>query len=146
MKQQPGSPPFSLRDAVTNGASFIAERIAQGGISATFGFFEGLVTRNQLKAEAGIGAVSQAATTLPTTLGGLTVLINGTPAPLFFVSARQVNFQMPYEIEPGEATMVIRLNGKSSGEDRFVCDIVVSGRAPEVARRELFELLDGVYG
>ena len=115
VKQQPGSPPFSLRDAVTNGASFIAERIAQGGISATFGFFEGLVTRNQLKAEAGIGAVSQAATTLPTTLGGLTVLINGTTAPLFFVSARQVNFQMPYEIEPGEATMVIRLNGKSSG-------------------------------
>ena len=33
-----------------------------------------------------------------------------------------------------------------SREDRFVCDIVVSGRAPEVARRELFELLDGVYG
>ena len=30
-----------------------------------------------------------------------------------------------------------------SREDRFVCDIVVSGRAPEVARRELFELLDG---
>ena len=37
------------------------------------------------------------------------------PAPLFFAGTRQVNFQMPYEIEPGQATMVIRLNGKTSG-------------------------------
>ena len=33
-----------------------------------------------------------------------------------------------------------------SREDRFVSDIVVSGRATEVARRDLLELLDGVYG
>ncbi len=32
---------------------------------------------------------------LPTQLSGTQVLVNGTPAPLFFVSAGQINFQLP---------------------------------------------------
>jgi uncharacterized protein (TIGR03437 family) len=32
---------------------------------------------------------------LPTTLAGVQVLVNGTPAPLFFVSPAQINFQLP---------------------------------------------------
>lgn len=35
---------------------------------------------------------------LPTTLTGVQLLVNGTPAPLFFVSPGQINFQMPRTI------------------------------------------------
>jgi len=33
---------------------------------------------------------------LPTQLGGVQVLVNGVPAPLFYVSATQINFQLPW--------------------------------------------------
>ena len=35
---------------------------------------------------------------LPTMLAGTEVLVNDTPAPLFFVSPLQINFQMPFEV------------------------------------------------
>jgi uncharacterized protein (TIGR03437 family) len=35
---------------------------------------------------------------LPVTLGGVQVLVNGVPAPLFYVSPTQVNFQLPWEL------------------------------------------------
>ena len=45
------------------------------------------------------------ATPLPTNLAGVKVLINGIEAPLFFVSFAQVNFQVPFEIGLGQATI-----------------------------------------
>jgi uncharacterized protein (TIGR03437 family) len=44
---------------------------------------------------------------LPTTLGGTTVKVNGADAPLFFVSAGQVNFQIPKDTATGTATVTI---------------------------------------
>lgn len=46
---------------------------------------------------AGLASGRFTATTqpLPTTLTGVQVLVNGTPAPLFFVSPGQINFQVP---------------------------------------------------
>jgi uncharacterized protein (TIGR03437 family) len=35
---------------------------------------------------------------LPRTLGGVQVLVNGRPAPLFYVSPTQINFQLPWEL------------------------------------------------
>ena len=43
---------------------------------------------------------------LPTTLGGTTVSINGTLAPLLYVSPSQINLQIPYGITPGIAAAV----------------------------------------
>jgi uncharacterized protein (TIGR03437 family) len=52
---------------------------------------------------------------LPYTLGGVSITINGVPAPLVSVSnlngVQQVNFQTPCEVVPGFATAVVQVNG-----------------------------------
>jgi uncharacterized protein (TIGR03437 family) len=57
----------------------------------------------------------------PTTLGGATVRINGTPVPLFYASPTQINGQVPYNLEIGtfgEATVTV--GGIPSGEVSFL--------------------------
>src|SRR4030095_609375 len=54
-------------------------------------------------------ALAAPGTPLPTKLGGVSLKVNGTPAPLFFVGvggaqgagAFQINYQMPYEASQG---------------------------------------------
>jgi uncharacterized protein (TIGR03437 family) len=72
--------------AVTNAASFLAP-LAPGGIGALFG--------------GGLSGATLSATAqpLPTSLGGVEVRVDGVPAPLFFVSPTQINFQMPRTTE-----------------------------------------------
>ncbi len=73
--------------AAVSAASY-ATVLTPGGIGAIFG--SGLATQTQ-------AAPSQP---LPTSLAGVQVLINGTAAPLFFVSPTQINFQVPTSINP----------------------------------------------
>jgi uncharacterized protein (TIGR03437 family) len=51
---------------------------------------------------------------LPVTLGGVTVTFNGTPAPLAYVSATQINALLPASIAPGPVQVVVQSNGVSS--------------------------------
>ena len=51
---------------------------------------------------------------LPTTLGGITVTINGTPAPLLYVGPAQINGQVPYETPTGSAISKVITNGVSA--------------------------------
>lgn len=58
-------------------------------------------------------ATSVAAATvqpLPTTLGDATVLVDGVPAGLFFVSPAQINYALPEGIAPGTATVTVMRN------------------------------------
>ncbi len=48
-----------------------------------------------------------AALPFPKSLGGVTVSINGTPAPLYFVSAGQINCIVPYGVTGSSATIVV---------------------------------------
>jgi uncharacterized protein (TIGR03437 family) len=50
---------------------------------------------------------------LPTTLGGTTVRVNGQLAPLFFVSAGQINFAIPPGIAAGTATVTVNVGDGS---------------------------------
>jgi uncharacterized protein (TIGR03437 family) len=70
---------------VTDGAGFSA-RISAGGIGSIFGTNVALAT------------TTASSLPLPTTLSGTTVILDGIPAPLFFVSPRQINFQVPWEL------------------------------------------------
>lgn len=45
----------------------------------------------------------------PGTTSAMSLLINGTPCPLLFVSSEQINTQVPFEVLPGPATAVLQL-------------------------------------
>lgn len=62
------------------------------------------------------GTASAQALPLPGSLLGTTVSINGIPAPLLYVSAAQINAQVPYEVQPDASAsiMVQTSNGSAS--------------------------------
>ena len=56
---------------------------------------------------------------LPLLLGNTSVSINGTSAPLLYVSPGQVNAQVPYETKVGTAKLVVQSNGVPSPAVNF---------------------------
>jgi uncharacterized protein (TIGR03437 family) len=88
--------------AVANAASFAADSISPGALVSLFGAHLAPMT-------------SQATSTpLPLSLIDTSVTVNGVVAPLLFVSANQINAQIPYEVPSGKATVVVRSGGVSS--------------------------------
>lgn len=80
--------------AVVNAATF-APRISPGALASLFG--------HNLAG----GAREQGSSPWPRALGGVTVLVNGRPAPVVFVSDGQVNFQVPADLVDGEAEVAV---------------------------------------
>ncbi len=79
------------------------------------------------------GAAAQAdSATLPKSLGGLTVLVNGVPAPLFYVSPGQINFQIPFETPAGVATVVVTQGGGNSIASSSLAWIRIAAAAPGI--------------
>jgi uncharacterized protein (TIGR03437 family) len=75
------------------------------------------------------GSINTAATPdLPTLLDGVTVAINGIPAPLIYVSPTQINAQVPYEVGSGPATLTLTKNGVAGQP----VPISVAGTAPQI--------------
>lgn len=62
---------------------------------------------------------------LPTTLGGVTVLVDGRPAGLFFVSPSQINYLAPEGLLPGVARVSVLRNGESAAQGTL--DIMTAG-------------------
>jgi uncharacterized protein (TIGR03437 family) len=94
---------------VVNGASFGAQ-VAAGSIASVFG--TGLAP--------GIQAADKLP--LPTTLGGISVSVNGFAAPLFYVSPLQINFQVPWEagvVARPVSTVTVTVNGVASTPQTF---------------------------
>jgi uncharacterized protein (TIGR03437 family) len=111
------SQPFNLTigklapslQAVTNGASFAAGTVAPGEIATLFG--------GNLTASTGVQLVSSVP--LPKKFLNVSVMINGSAAPLFAVDnvngQQQINFQVPWEPVAGSAaSIVVENNGTSS--------------------------------
>jgi len=66
---------------------------------------------------AGIAAAFDSTGTLPKSLGGTTVYLNGIPAPLLYVGNQQVNAIVPFAVPGGESMSVMLLvNGVQSNE------------------------------
>jgi uncharacterized protein (TIGR03437 family) len=54
---------------------------------------------------------------LPATLGGVSVSMNGFGAPLFFVSPRQINLQVPWQLQGlSQASMTVSVNGVAGAQ------------------------------
>jgi uncharacterized protein (TIGR03437 family) len=95
-------PPVVTPGAVVNNATFTSDTLAQGDFPALFG--EQLTTGN---------ALTSSNAPYPTTLGGATVNINGQPAPIYYVSANQINFLIPFEATPGDGTLQVVRDGQT---------------------------------
>jgi len=100
---------------VTNGASFSGD-VSPGSLASIFG------------ANLASSTDSAARVPLQPSLGGVSVIVNGRPAPLIFVSPGQINFQVPYETPAGQASVVVTTPGTPSSGFSFT----VSPSAPGV--------------
>ena len=99
--------PLISTGGVQNGATFQPSPVAPGSV----------VT---IKGVALAGRTAAAlAFPLVNSMGGVTVTVNGTPAPLFYVSPSQINIQLPYEIAPGTAALSVNACGGTSSVSNF---------------------------
>lgn len=90
--------------AVTDAASF-TNRVSPGSLATLFG--------------SNIAVMNANASTLPLpfSLGNVQITVDGYDAPIIFTGITpypQVNFQMPVEVQPGTANLVVTVNGVSS--------------------------------
>jgi len=75
---------------------------------------------------ASVSGLSLAPTTMasstlpvPTTLAGVTVMVNGVAAPIQWVSPTQINILIPYETATGTASVTVSYNGLTSNAFTF---------------------------
>jgi uncharacterized protein (TIGR03437 family) len=97
-----GAPVAFAGAAVNNGDFLQGEALAQGDIAAVFG--------DQLTE--GALAYPSGGPPLPTNINGTQVFVNNTAAPLFFISGGQIDFEVPFEVSRGPATIHIVRNGQ----------------------------------
>jgi len=103
--------------AVTNNSDFVSGDIMPGGVFSVFG--SDLATR-----------VSQPTNIpLPTQVLTTSMTVNGTPTPLFYVSPTQLVAQMPWEIQPSVATVIVK-NGSSTSN--AVAILIPSYATPQI--------------
>jgi uncharacterized protein (TIGR03437 family) len=119
-------PPLAFAGgAVNNGTFANGEPLAQGDIVAVFGsqFTYG---------------DAQGATSLPlqTKINGVQVLVNGVAAPLFYVGAGQINFEVPIDTATGNGTIQIVRNGTAGN----LISVEINARVPR------FIVYGGGYG
>jgi uncharacterized protein (TIGR03437 family) len=103
------SPPAIAENGVVNGASFNSTGITGGEIASLFG--------TNVTSSTGINLTS--GLPLPTQFLKVSVLVNGTPAPIFAVDnvngQNQINFQVPWEVAPeSNASIAVMNNGATS--------------------------------
>lgn len=96
-------PSYSAQ-SIVNTATQTVEALAPNTIATVYG-------SNLSFSTVAAGAVS--GSVLPTSLGGVTVYVNGLTANLFFVSPTQVNLLIPYELVAGIVTIEVTRQGVS---------------------------------
>ena len=111
----PPAAPAPAIAAVVNGASFAAGPLAPGEAITITG-------TNLADATAQFGAAP------PTRLAGASVSINGQDIPLFYASPTQINGQLPFEIQPGAASVKVTVDGVAS----TAASVTVAAAAPGI--------------
>ncbi|MCS7024649.1 MAG: hypothetical protein NZV14_07590 [Bryobacteraceae bacterium] len=109
-------PPLAAFNGALNSGNFDTG-LAPGSVAAVFG--------EQLSYEE-----AKQGTVIPLVreLGGARVLINDVPAPVFFTSYNQINFQIPYETPLGEAVLRVERGGQRGNG----IALQISRRAPRI--------------
>ena len=97
--------PVITPGGIVNGASYLGN-IAPGSLASVYG--------NNF-ADAAVTAHPPAAPDFPTKFDGVTVSVDGVKAPLVYISATQINFEVPWETSPGLAVNIkVTRNGVDS--------------------------------
>lgn len=112
-----GLPPTPVINAVRNAASY-AGNIAPGTIGVIFGEHLGPDALTYPQVSKGL---------LPTSLAGVQVLFDGTPAPLIYVSKNQLAFIVPYV---ADLARLAHVQVSNSGAASDVAEIPVGAAAP----------------
>jgi uncharacterized protein (TIGR03437 family) len=119
---------------VVDNAGFVnGQAVASGSIAAVFG--------TQLSTT---GPANASGFPLPTTLGGVQVLVNGVAVPLFYTDANQADVQIPFGLVTASVLVQVLRNGQPSNRVSATVDSV----APRLfALRQLPGAPDGnAYG
>jgi adhesin/invasin len=107
--------PMVAQGGVVDGATFSQDAVASGSIASLFGVNLATTTATASAAPISLSAGGDPTTlALPTALGRTQVLVNNTPAPLFYVSPTQINFQMPPSVFGTNIPIVVVSNGVRS--------------------------------
>jgi uncharacterized protein (TIGR03437 family) len=116
---QSGTGVFLHPDGVLNSASFAPPGypLSPGGLMTLYG--TGLATQN-----------ATATIPFPFTLGGVQVTVNGTPAPVYSVSANpvQISAVVPFSAAGSVATVVVSVNNTKSNP----VDVPLAATAPSI--------------
>lgn len=116
------APSIRFQGVLENAAFEERDNIAAGGIVAAFGeqfTFQDPAVASSLP--------------LPQELGGVRVFVNDRPAPVYYSSYSQVNFQVPYDAAPGNGTVRID-RGTTRGN---AISVVIVPAAPKILRLQL---------
>ena len=108
-------PPQPVLSAVVNAASLQPGPVAPGSLISIFGLNLAQTTASSPSAR------------FASTLGGVTLFVNGVPAPLQFVSPDQINAQVPFEVTAGPAVVELRLPGMPPAAIQFPVAPVAPG-------------------
>jgi uncharacterized protein (TIGR03437 family) len=103
----PGTSPAITPNGVTNAASYLPQ-VSPGALASIFGTgLSNAAYTSGAPFPTGLGASS---------LGGegVSVSVNGLPAPVFFASPGQINFQVPWETSVGTASVTVSVAGAES--------------------------------
>ena len=120
--------PSITLEGIVNAATFLGGPIAPGEIISIFGV--------EIGPDPGVNSTFDDEGNVPTLLAGVQVLINGLPAPLYFVGENQINCQVPYEVDgTAQVTVQVIFQGTASN----IVTIDVADTAPG-----LFTLENGV--
>lgn len=110
-------PPVVNPSGVTNAAGASGQGVAPGSLVSIFG--------------ANLASSMAAANTVPLsmTLSGVSVSFSSTPAPVQFVSGGQINVQVPWEVAPGTAQLVVT---RDDGVAAAPANVQVATSAPAI--------------
>ena len=110
-------PPVVNPSGVTNAAGASGQGVAPGSLVSIFG--------------TNLASSMAAASTVPLSmaLSGVSVTFSNTPAPVQFVSGSQINVQVPWEVAPGTAQVVVT---RDDGVAAAPVGVQVASSAPAI--------------
>jgi uncharacterized protein (TIGR03437 family) len=100
--------PCYIGEGLVNSADFLAGELAPGSIASLFGTGLSYTTYSIALSDIAAGILP---TTLPST--GVHVLVGSIPAPVLYVSPKQINFIVPNNLLPGQVSVQVVLDSNA---------------------------------